>query len=285
MADGMGESMPDSQKSPSDAAPDKSRWQAESKPPDQHPKIYGPLLWLVSIVASILVIPYSIAILRQLRDKPGIESLRPMIAEGEAETAIFSMLMIAIGLSGGKSVGLVWPPLDGWGNGPDNLLRMRSALKLAVILGVVAAGFDTALGYIMQSWGKIEINILPPPWWAALLGSVGAGISEEIWLRLGVMTFFVWLLAKLTRQRPPGAAVIWISNLLACLVFGALHLPQAARLSGHLSGQLVAFALVGNGVPGLMFGWLYWRKGLIAAMVCHAMTDIIIKVVLPLLGF
>lgn len=47
----------------------------------------------------------------------------------------------------------------------------------------------------------------------------------------------------------------------------------------------MTFALVGNGVPGLIFGWLYWRKGLIAAMVCHATTDIIMKVILPSLGF
>jgi membrane protease YdiL (CAAX protease family) len=48
---------------------------------------------------------------------------------------------------------------------------------------------------------------------------------------------------------------------------------------------LVTFALVGNGVPGLIFGWLYSRKGLIAAMVCHATTDIIMRVFLPLLEF
>ena len=79
--------------------------------------------------------------------------------------------------------------------------------------------------------------------------------------------------------------MIWIGNLLACLIFGAAHLPQGVRFTGGLSPQLITAALVGNGVPGLLFGWLYWRKGLIAAMVCHAMTDIIIKVLPPLFGF
>ena len=156
---------------------------------------------------------------------------------------------------------------------------------MAVILSVVVGGFDVVLEYLIQRWGKIELNILPPPWWAALLASIGAGISEEIWLRLGIMTFFVWVGAKLTRRRSPDAAVIWIGNLLACLIFGAMHLPQGVRLTGGLSSQLVTLALVGNGVPGLIFGWLYWRKGLIAAMVCHAMADIILKVFLPLFGF
>jgi len=285
MAGGMSESIPDPQNSQSQAARHESMGEFEAEAPKQRPKLYGRLLWLASVAASALAIPYSVAFLTQTGDKPSLESLRPQIAAGEAETAIVSWLMISLGLACGRSVGLDWPPLDGWGKGPDNGRRMRSALKLAVILSVVAVGFDVVLGRVIQRWGNIDLDILPPPWWAALLASIGAGISEEIWLRLGIMTFFVWVGAKLTRQKSPGAAVIWIGNLLACLIFGAMHLPQAARLTGHLSSQMVTFALVGNGVPGLMFGWLYWRKGLIAAMVCHAMTDIILKVFLPLLGF
>jgi len=285
MADGTNESIPDPEKLPSEAAQHESTSKFESEATEQRPKLYGRLLWLACVAASVLTIPYSVAFLKQTGDKPGFESLRPQIAEGLAETAILSMLMIGLGLACGKSVGLDWPPLYGWGKGLENRRRMRSAIKLAVILSVVAVGFDVILSYLIQRWGNIDFDIEPPPWWAALLASVGAGISEETWLRLGIMTFFVWVGAKLTRQKSPGAAVIWIGNLLACLVFGALHLPQAHRLTGHLSNQMITLALVGNGVPGLMFGWLYWRKGLIAAMVCHAMTDIILKVFLPLLGF
>jgi hypothetical protein len=285
MADETSEPMAGSPKSQSEAALHEPVSDPPAEPSKQRPRYYGRFLWLASVLASILVIPYSIAIVRQSPDKPSVESLWPMMAEGIAETAIFSMLMIAMGLACGKSVGLDWPPLIGWGKGPDNRLRMRSALKTAVILSIVAATFDVVLGYGIEKWGEIDINLLPPPWWASFLGSIGAGINEEIWLRLGIMTFFVWLGTKLTFQKSPGAAVIWIGNLLACLIFGALHLPQVARVTGHLSTQLVTFALVGNGVPGLMFGWLFWRKGLIAAMVCHAMTDIVMKVVLPLFGF
>jgi hypothetical protein len=285
MADDSSEPTSLPQQSPGEPAGEQSRLQAEPEAQKERPRLYGRLLWLACVVASILVTPYEIAFLKQTGDKPTVESLWPRIAEGLAETALVSMLIIALGLACGKSVGLGWPPLDGWGNGPENRLRRRAALKLALILAVAAAGFDVILSVIVQMWGDINFNILPPPWWASLLASIGAGISEEIWLRLGVMSFFVWVGAKLIRQTSPGATVIWIGNLFACLIFGALHLPQAARLTGHLSGQLVSLALIGNGVPGLMFGWLYWRKGLIAAMTCHATTDIIVKVILPLLGF
>lgn len=85
----------------------------------------------------------------------------------------------------------------------------------------------------------------------------------------------------MTRQTAPGAAIIWTANLLACLLFGAIHLPQAFAFFGA-HAALVAYVFIGNGVPGLIFGWLYWRKGLLAAMVCHAVADIVFKVIVPL---
>ncbi len=284
MLDDMSEPIVGSEKFSGKDGLDEPVLESQAKRPNLRPKMYGRVLWIASVLASVLVIPYSIAILRQAPDRPSVESLRPMLAEGLAESAILSMLLIALGLKCGQSVGLGWPPLDGWGAGPENRKRMRSAFKIALILGVVAAIFDSALSFLMRRFPDMDFEIESPSWWASLLGSIGAGISEEIWLRLGIMTFFVWLLAKLTFQKLPVPIVVWTGNLLACLIFGALHLPQAAKVIGHLSGPIVAFALIGNGVPGLMFGWLYWRKGLFAAMVCHAWVDIILKVILPAIG-
>ena len=42
------------------------------------------------------------------------------------------------------------------------------------------------------------------------------------------------------------------------------------------------FIFVGNGTPGLVFGWLYWRRGLIAAMLAHFGLDLVLKVLIPL---
>lgn len=97
------------------------------------------------------------------------------------------------------------------------------------------------------------------------------------------MTTIVWVLAKLTRHRDPRAATTWSGIVLASLLFGLMHLPKASGLVA-LTGPLIAYVLLGNGVVGLFFGWLYWRKGLIAAMTAHATQDIITHVVRPLVG-
>jgi membrane protease YdiL (CAAX protease family) len=95
------------------------------------------------------------------------------------------------------------------------------------------------------------------------------------------MTFFAWAINKATRRTAPGGGAVWIANVAASLVFGAIHLPQAFAFLNQ-SAALVAFVLLGNGIPGVVFGWLYWRKGLIAAMVSHAVFDVVTKVLIPL---
>ena len=62
-----------------------------------------------------------------------------------------------------------------------------------------------------------------------------------------------------------------------------IHLPQAASLLGPLTVKLTVYVLLLNGIGGLVFGWMYWRHGLIAAMFTHFVTDLVAKVVWPLI--
>lgn len=43
----------------------------------------------------------------------------------------------------------------------------------------------------------------------------------------------------------------------------------------------MAHAMLGNGLGGLVFGWLYWKRGLVAA---HFATDVVLYVVAPAVG-
>jgi membrane protease YdiL (CAAX protease family) len=77
--------------------------------------------------------------------------------------------------------------------------------------------------------------------------------------------------------------VITMANLAAALMFAAIHIPQAHAFLG-LSTEVLIFVIFGNGLPGFIFGWLYWRRGLIAAMVAHFGLDLVLKVILPLVS-
>jgi hypothetical protein len=268
----------------SDSTPDF----VESPPPQANsvdarfPWAYAGALTAASIVGCVLVVPFTASLLKQMETRQIVLALMPIIMTIQVVFEIvLSIAMIALGLGLGRSLGLVWPPLDGWDAGSDRAKRLRSALLLATASGIVLGALFVAQAHVMGSTANPKIDLKLPPWWSCLLASIGAGIREEVWLRLGLMTFFVWAITKLARRTAPAVGAIWAANVTASLVFGAIHLPQAFALLGTGAG-LVAFVLIGNGVPGLVFGWLFWRRGLIAAMVSHAAFDIVTKVIIPL---
>ena len=47
---------------------------------------------------------------------------------------------------------------------------------------------------------------------------------------------------------------------------------------------MIVRALVLNGIGGIVFGWLYWKRGLLAAVLAHFSADVVLHVVVPLLG-
>lgn len=53
------------------------------------------------------------------------------------------------------------------------------------------------------------------------------------------------------------------------------HLPVASYLIGSLNGPVVLFVVGLNATFGLLFGWLFWRRGLESAMVAHAVTHLV----------
>ena len=99
-------------------------------------------------------------------------------------------------------------------------------------------------------------------------------------MRLFLMTLFIWMGMKLTKQSQPLKPVIICSILLAAIIFGLGHLPITASLT-KITPLIIARAVLLNGIGGVVFGWLYWKKGLEAAMVAHFTADIFLLTVLP----
>jgi hypothetical protein len=244
------------------------------------------MLLLAAVLGSLAGLPYVHSIERRPgRAEKRASELMSEFAEYVLIESLISMGLIVVGLRLRTSLGLGlsllndWPPDD-----DDARRRLRNTITLAVVLGIgMAVILAIADHFVEPMFPKPRRPLPTPPAWTGLLASVGAGIQEEIWLRLGFMTFLVWLGTQIVRLTPPAPGVVWTANALAATLFGALHLPQVAVLIG-LNVPIVAFTLLGNGAPGVVFGWLYWRRGLVAAMVSHVAADCVLKAVLPLLG-
>jgi hypothetical protein len=247
-------------------------------------------LLAASFLGTLAIIPYSMTLMKQLELA---EALLPILmAVTVVVELLVSMVAIGLGLWLGPQVGLARLVVrdDFSAVAASDFDRIWALwgkpLFIGVALGALMAFYAWGVNF---SGGENHRPLSTPSPWEGLLASVGAGVREEIWLRLGLMTFLVWFgvrfVGRFTRpaKSRPQVTIVWIANLLAALGFAAIHIPQAKALLG-LSAPLMLFIFVGNGVPGLVFGWLYWRRGLLAAMLAHFGLDLVLKVLIPLVS-
>lgn len=97
------------------------------------------------------------------------------------------------------------------------------------------------------------------------------GITEELLLRFGLMSALAlagWYVTGCP-SAGPGSGVMWTAIVVSAVLFGVGHLPALAQSVG-LTPALVARTVLLNAIAGVLFGWIYWRQSLEAAMVAHA---------------
>jgi len=239
------------------------------------------VLMVAATLASLAIVPYVLAI-------SGASFPNLPIWQFALFNILPNLVLIApltaLGLWLGPKVGLGAPLLADWIDGePGAATKLSRTLPVSIGIGAVAGVALILIGLAFFPWLPSEVNDVPTPsWWQGLLASFSAGVTEELLMRLGVMTLFVWLGTRLLGRSQPTPAVVWTANGIAALLFGALHLPLAASLV-PLTAVMVIRTLLLNGIAGVIFGWQYWRRGLVAAMAAHVGTDIVLHVLSPLL--
>ena len=77
------------------------------------------------------------------------------------------------------------------------------------------------------------------------------------------------------RRGAPRTVYVWLAVVVSALVFAAGHLPAASVLIGTLTVNIVVFVVVANTAFGILFGYLYSRYGLEAAMIAHGTTHLV----------
>jgi hypothetical protein len=248
-------------------------------------------LLVASLVGTLAILPFSWALVKSA-DPPLVpELLLPVLMMVTvAVELVISAVSIIVGqfLGGYAKLGHLFVPFDA-SNEPSRDRRLWKWVAEPLAAGMILGGLTWAFAMAFNARAGAEQPgfTLPGPW-AGLLASIGAGIREEIWLRFGFMTFLAALGCAIARhfsgaKSEQSAAIITMANIAAALMFAAIHIPQAHAFLG-LSKEVLVFVIVGNGVPGFVFGWLYWRRGLVPAMVAHFGLDLVLKVILPLVA-
>ena len=147
------------------------------------------------------------------------------------------------------------------------LLQAGSGL----LLGILVAAADHLARSAWQAAPGMPPGIVEG--WtpaSALVGLLYGGVVEEVMLRWGVMSLLVlalWRGLARRAQNPPRWCLL-AGIALAALIFAAAHLPALAHMP--LDGAILARTLILNGLAGLLFGWLFARRDLLAAILAHA---------------
>lgn len=214
----------------------------------------------------------------------GLDPLVAFVAT-VVNNGIVLLLAVLLGAYAAPRVGLRSHLLARTAADPDPERSFRSELPLAVGLGLASSVVVLLLDVAFAPFVAAALAQLPQG--AATVESVLAfvpvrflygGITEELILRFGLMSLVAFVGYRLLGRgdATPSRGVLWGAVVVAALLFGAGHLPAASAAFGGLTPVLTLRTVLLNFVPGVVFGWLYWRRSLEAAMVAHGAFHVLL---------
>lgn len=114
-----------------------------------------------------------------------------------------------------------------------------------------------------------------PPFWTVLLASIYGGINEEVLSHLFLLTLFYFIFCKLFKKTPQFFPIfLWVAISLSAFAFAAFHLPVFLKTTANFLSFAVLRILFLNTTTGIVFGWLYCKKGFWMAASAHFTTDL-----------
>ncbi len=242
-------------------------------------------LTTAGIAAVLFGLPGLWPALAQTAQRTG-QSMPAFLAFQLGSSAVQISLIVAIGLFFAHRVGLGAPILEQWLNHERVEGQLRAILLPAVGLGVSGAAAVLALDRL------VFVPLLPGftsvisqvSGWQGFLASFYGGILEELEMRLLLVSAIAWLLGRISHTAVglPSRGAFSLSIVIVAILFGLGHLP-ATSLTVAITPPVVLRAVLLNGILGVVFGSMYWKRGLEAAMLCHFSADLIVHLVFPLI--
>ncbi|MFW9806921.1 MAG: type II CAAX prenyl endopeptidase Rce1 family protein [Candidatus Thorarchaeota archaeon] len=191
-------------------------------------------------------------------------------------------VMIFLGLRLGRKVGLGAPIINADMNNEPVGDKLKAVFKIAPFLGIIS-------GVLVFVFTQFVFSPMIPSSTPSIIPSLGSrvltilygGIYEELFLRLFILTVIVWFVwrIKMKEDGTPYMLTFWVGIILSVLVFSLLNLSTIG-LAMEITSIIVIRAIVLNGIPAVIFGWLYWKQGIESAIVAHIFADITIHVIL-----
>ncbi|QNP81536.1 type II CAAX prenyl endopeptidase Rce1 family protein [Agrobacterium tumefaciens] len=187
------------------------------------------------------------------------------------QPAILTVTAVATGQALAAKLGLGAPLIDSWLQSDNTRAVLRRQLPPALAAGIAVAVLmiiysSVILPLITDAATLAKMTRFDVPLATRILYG---GITEELLTRWGLMSFFAWALWRMTGSGEIRSSLVWAAIIIAAALFAAGHLPFLFTIAAQPQPALVLAVLLGNFIPGLIFGWLFWRRGLEAAILSH----------------
>lgn len=236
------------------------------------------ILMAGACVASVGIVPYATTMFGPLIDLAGMSTTQFAILvflQSLVSSAVCAFLGLKLSTRTGLGTPMLSHLLDGKALELPKAVHIRAGLLWGSVVGVVLIVADL---FIFPETVN-SVGIEKPGALSSLLASFYGGISEEIIYRLFGVNVGIWLVMKVRRSVQRKNAV-WIAILLSGLIFGMGHIVNAG-LAGTLDSMFIVRVLVLNGFGSVVFGVVYWRYSLLAAMGAHFIADLYVHILLP----
>ena len=157
---------------------------------------------------------------------------------------------------------------------------------VAAVVGALIVG-TTLVGYNWITTEVAPLTLVSGTSLSPVTAILYGGITEEVLIRWGLMSFLVWLGMKVIRRprgERPSTSIIASATVGSAVVFALLHLPALLTLSDP--SALVVWAAMGaNVVAGVTFGVVFAARGLESAMGAHAGAHVVAGILTAILPF
>jgi hypothetical protein len=191
--------------------------------------------------------------------------------------AILVIVAVIVGTILYQKVNLRVPVIEKWVGINKEPLDIYGIVKSGISGGVIAGIVVVLVVLLFKPMMSAEYEKLSQSFQLSLAARfLYGGITEEILLRFGLMTLIIWVSSKMLKGTK--SAVYWIGIVMAAVIFAIGHFPAVYGVIENPGIILLTYILIGNTAGGLIFGWLYWKKGLESAFIAHIFIHIVLVI-------
>lgn len=186
---------------------------------------------------------------------------------------IFLIITTTIGTLVYDKVNLSVPIIEKLLGKPDyNSFSLQPLITQSLFLGLIAGVLILLVAKLFYPYLPQELTVLNQADPNIVTKILYGGITEELITRFGLMSLFVWIIFKITKQLT--AWVYWTGIVLAAVIFALGHLPIVFQIVAQPTLATYSYIILGNSIGGVIFGYAYYKKGLESAVLVHAFAHI-----------